>query len=39
MRKPAVSWRLLLLAAGCALASALGLGLVALAGYLWVTCP
>ena len=33
------SWRLLLLAAGCALASAAAMGLALYGGYLWWSSP
>ena len=33
------TWRLLLLAAGCALLSAWALGIVLCGGYVWLTVP
>ena len=39
MPDPSPTWRLLLLAAGCALASAAVLGLAIDAGCLWMSVP
>jgi hypothetical protein len=39
MPDPAPTWRLLLLAAGCALASAGVVGLALYAGCLWLSTP
>ena len=39
MPDPAPTWRLLLLAAGCALASAAVVGLALYAGCLWLSTP